>query len=136
MEVGLRHMYSGKVHLGVLESLSPDFVIINENNKIVKLKLSNIEVLGAEELQAWKTANFPLKTFDVSVVLPESSQPEIISLTLKSLGGVVTSEVKDVYQGSQIPEGFQSITFTYQVISTESRKKVEDLLIGFGGIIR
>ena len=136
MEVGLRHMYSGKVHLGVLESLSPDFVIINENNKTVKLKLSNIEVLGAEELQAWKTTNLPLKTFDVSVVLPESSQPDIISITINSLEGVVTSEVKDVYQGSQIPEGFQSITFTYQVISNESRKKIEDLLTGFGGIIR
>ncbi|MCC7551173.1 MAG: prephenate dehydrogenase, partial [Methanobacterium sp.] len=80
--------------------------------------------------------NLPLKTFDVSVVLPESSQPEIISCTINSLEGVVESEVKDVYQGEQIQKGFKSITFSYQVISTTSNKKVEELLVGFGGIIR
>ncbi|MBI4814149.1 MAG: prephenate dehydrogenase, partial [Methanobacterium sp.] len=88
------------------------------------------------ELQAWKMSNLPLKTFDVSVVLPGSSKPEIISQAINSLEDVVTSEVKDVYQGSQIPEGKKSITFTYQVISTESKKMVEGLLTGFGGIIR
>ena len=136
MEVGLRHMYSGKVHFGVLESLSPDFVILNENNKTVKLKLSNIEVLSSGELQAWKRNNLPLKTFDVSVVLPGSSKPEIISHVINSLEGVVSSEVKDVYHGNQIPEDKKSITFTYQVISIESKKIVEGLLTGFGGIIR
>jgi prephenate dehydrogenase len=136
MEVGLRHMYSGNVHFGVLESLSPDFVIINENNKTVKLKLSNIEVLSSGELQTWKMSNLPLKNFDVSVVFPASSNPEIISHAINSLEGVVTVEVKDVYQGNQIPEGKKSITFTYQVISTESKKIVEGLLTGFGGLIR
>ncbi len=136
MEVGLRHMYSGKVHLGVLESLSPDFVILNEKSKVVKLKLSNIEVLSFEELQAWKMSNLPLKTFDVSVVLPGSSKPEIISQTINSLEGVVTSEVKDVYQGKQIPEGRKSITITYQVVDSTLREDVENLLIGFGAKIR
>jgi prephenate dehydrogenase len=135
-EVGLRHMYSGKVHIGILKSLSPDFLTLKENKKVTTLKLSNIEVLSYEELQAWKMSNLPLKTFDVSVVLPESSQPEIISCTINSLEGVVESEVKDVYQGEQIQEGFKSITFRYQVISTTSNKKVEELLVGFGGIIR
>lgn len=135
-EVGLRHMYSGKIHFGVLESLSPDFVVLNENNKTVKLKLSNIEVLSSGEVQAWKISNLPLKTFDVSVIVPVSSDPEIISSTINSLDGVVTTDVKDVFHGQQIPNGKKSITFTYQVISSESRRKVEDLLAGFGGIIR
>jgi len=135
-EVGLRHMYSGKVHIGVLESLSPDFLTLKENKKVTTLKLSNIEVLSSEELQAWKQSNLPVKTFDISVVLPKTSQPEIISCTINSLEGVVDSEVKDVYQGEQIPDGFKSVTFSYQVISTISNKKVEELLVGFGGIIR
>jgi prephenate dehydrogenase len=135
-EVGLRHMYSGKVHIGVLESLSPDFLTLKENKQVITLKISNIEVLSYEELQSWKISNLPVKAFDVSVVLPESSQPEIISRTISSLEGVVVSEVKDVYQGEQIPEGFKSVTFNYQLISTTSKKKVEDLLVGFGGIIR
>jgi prephenate dehydrogenase len=136
MEVGLRHMYSGKVHFGILESLSPDFVILKENNRNVELKLSNIEVLSGEELKSWKTDNLPLKKLDVSVVLPETSQPELISRVIRSVEGVVSSEVKDVYRGGQIPEGKKSITFTYQVLSLESMEMVQELLTGFGGIIR
>ncbi|BDZ70498.1 prephenate dehydrogenase [Methanobacterium petrolearium] len=135
-EVGLRHMYSGKVHIGVLDSLSPDFLTLKENNKVTTLKISNIEILSYEQLQSWKMNNLPTKTFDVSVVLPERSQPEIISRTINSLEGMVASEVKDVYQGKQIPEGFKSITFSCQVISITLKKKVEELLVGFGGIIR
>ncbi len=135
-EVGLRHMYSGKVHIGVLESLTPDIVTLKEKNKDTNLKISNIEVLSLEELKAWKNDNFPVKTFDVSVVLPESSQPEVISQTIKSIEGVVKSEVKDVYKGKQIPKGFKSVTFNYKTIHSGSKKLVEDLLIGFGGLIR
>lgn len=135
-EVGLRHMYSGKVHIGVLESLTPDFVTLKEKNKEEKLKISNIEVLSLEELKEWKTDNFPVKTIDVSVVLPEGAQPEVISQTIKAVEGVVKSEVKDVYQGKQIPKGFKSVTFHYQTIHPGSKKLVEDLLTGFGGLIR
>lgn len=135
-EVGLRHMYSGKVHIGVLKSLTPDFLTLKENNKVTTLKLSNIEIIPLDETRAWKTANLPVKNFDISVVLPESSQPEIISRTIDSLEDVIKSEVKDVYQGEQIPKGFKSVTFHYQVINIRSRKMVEELLVGFGGIIR
>lgn len=135
-EVGLRHMYSGKVHIGVLQSLNPDSVTLKENNKDITLKLSNIEVLNSEETIEWKKVNIPLKTFDISVILPDSSEPEVISHTIKSLNDVVGVEIKDVYKGKQIPKGFKSLTFHYQVINPNSRKKVEDLLVGFGGKIR
>lgn len=135
-EVGLRHMYSGKVHIGVLESLNPDFVTLRENNKKITLKLSNIEILNSEETIDWKKANLPLKSFDISVIFPESSEPEVISYIVNSLEDVVKVELKDVYQGEQIPKGFKSLTFNYQVIYPSSRKKVEELLVGFGGKIR
>ena len=135
-EVGLRHMYSGKIHIGVLESLNPDFVTLRENNKKITLKLSNIEVLNSEEIIDWKKINFPLKSFDISVIFPDSSQPEIISHTINTLEDVVKVEIKDVYQGEQIPKGFKSLTFNYQVIYPSSRKKVEELLVGLGGKIR
>lgn len=96
-EVGLRHMYSGKIHIGVLESLNPDFVTLRENNKKITLKLSNIEVLNSEEIIDWKKINFPLKSFDISVIFPDSSQPEIISHTINTLEDVVKVEIKDVY---------------------------------------
>lgn len=129
-------MYSGKIHIGVLESLNPDFVTLRENNKKITLKLSNIEVLNSEEIIDWKKINFPLKSFDISVIFPDSSQPEIISHTINTLEDVVKVEIKDVYQGEQIPKGFKSLTFNYQVIYPSSRKKVEELLVGLGGKIR
>jgi len=135
-EVGLKHMYSGKVHAGVLKDLTPDFVTLNEKNKIIQLKLSNVEVLSHEELQEWKIHNLPLKEFDVSAVFPESSKPEVIANSIEKIDGVVKSRVSGVYQGKQIPDGWKSITITYQVIDSSLRVNVESLLIGFGAKIR
>nr|WP_319373310.1 prephenate dehydrogenase [uncultured Methanobacterium sp.] len=135
-EVGLKHMYSGKVHTGILKDLTPVFVTLNEKNKIIQLKLSNVEVLSHEELQEWKIHNLPLKEFDVSAVFPESSKPEVIANSIEKIDGVVKSQVSGVYQGKQIPEGWKSITITYQVIDSALRVNVETLLIGFGAKIR
>ncbi len=136
LEVGLKHMYSGKVHTGILKDLTPDFVTLNEKNKIIQLKLSNVEVLSHEELQEWKIHNLPLKEFDVSAVFPESSKPEVIANSIEKIEGVVKSQVSGVYQGKQIPDGWKSITITYQVIDPSLRVNVESLLIGFGAKIR
>jgi prephenate dehydrogenase len=135
-EVGLRHMYSQKIHIGFLEELTPDFVTLNEHNKITRLKLSNVEVLTPEELQQWKIDNTPLKTFDVSVMFPENSKPDLIATNIEKIDGVVKSKVRDIYQGEQIPDGWVSITFTYHVIDSGLRTDVENLLSIFGGKIR
>jgi len=45
-EVGLRHIYSGNVHVGVLESVDPDFVVLRVGKRRVRLKVSNIQVLS------------------------------------------------------------------------------------------
>jgi len=135
-EVGLRHMYSQKIHIGILEELTPDFVILRENNKITRLKLSNVEVLSAEEIKQWKRDNLPLKTFDVSVIFPENSKPDLIAQNIEKIDGVIQAKVIDVYKGQQIPEGWISITITYQVVDPELRAEVESMLTTFGGKIR
>lgn len=135
-EVGLRHMYSQKIHIGVLEELNPDFVMLKDRNKIIRLKLSNVEVLTAEEIRQWKTDNMPLKTFDVSVIFPENSKPDLIARNIEKIEGVVQAKVIDVYHGQQIPEGWISITITYQVVDSELRREVENILTIFGGKIR
>jgi prephenate dehydrogenase len=135
-EIGLRHMYSGKIHLGVIEDLSPDFLTLKQNNKKICLKLSNIEVLSTDELKEWKIHNFPKKTYDVSVIFPKISDPDLIARTIEALGDVLECQVVDVYKGKQIPVSMKSITLHYQVINPEGRLKVENLLVGFGGQIR
>ena len=135
-EVGLRHIYSGRIHVGILEEITPNFVIINSHNMLVKLKISNIEILNPKELKLYKNENNPRKIFDVSVILPKDSNPEVISSTIRTLNDVADVYVEDVYQGSQIESGMKSITFRYHVIDVEARTTVEKLLKGFGGIVR
>jgi prephenate dehydrogenase len=135
-EVGLRHIYSGKVHFGVLEELSADFAVLNLRNKTIKLKISNIEILNPAQLEQYKNNICPRKNFDVSVVLPEKADPELIAELIRNNSDVVDANVLDVYQGSQIEEGMKSITFRYIVTNTSARNKVETLLEGVGGLIR
>lgn len=135
-EVGLRHIYSGKVHIGVLKELSANFAVLNRDKKETKLKLSNVEVLSDAELSKWKIENLPRKVYDVSAVFPENCNPEIIAATVSNLDGVVDASLVDVYHGNQIKPGEKSITVRYSVIDVHSREDVEDLLEGFGGVIR
>ncbi len=135
-EVGLRHIYSGKIHVGILEDLSPDLVTLSKNKKKITLKLSNVEILSDDKFLDWKIKNYPKKTYDVSAIFSENCNPETISNTIKSLKDVVDASVVDVYKGSQIPSGKKSITIRYTVINPDTRYDVENLLKGFGAFIR
>lgn len=135
-EVGLRHIYSDQVHIGILEDLSADFAVLKSKNKEIQLKVSNIEILTGEEMEEYKRDNYPHKSLDVSVILPETSDPELVAQTIQGFSGVMETSVLDVYHSSQIGEGMKSITLRYEVIDLHVKEKVEELLKGFGGIIR
>ena len=136
MEVGLKHIYSGKVHIGILKELTPEIVMLQNKNKLISLKLANVEVLSPDELLKWKWDNYPLKRYDISAVFPDTCDPEVISSTVKCLESVVDAEVIDVYQGDQIPSGKTSVTIRYDIIDENSVSAVEKLLKGFGAMIR
>ncbi len=135
-EVGLRHIYSGKIHIGVLDELTPDYLTLKHNKSTTRLKLSNVEVLKLDELRNWKLKNYPQKSFDISAVFNAGCDPEVIANTIKTLKGVVNAEVIDIYTGSQITEGNISITIRYRVIDEMAPTRVERLLKGFGNQIR
>ncbi|MBI5681365.1 MAG: prephenate dehydrogenase [Methanobacterium sp.] len=135
-EVGLKHIYSDNIHVGVLKKVSSDFIVLNENNKKVNLKLSNVEVMDDNELIKWKTENLPRKSYDISAVFPENCDPDIIVETMGNLKDVVDVSIADKYQGNQIAPGNISITFKFEVINPDARFEVENLLKGFGSKIR
>ena len=135
-EVGLRHIYSGKIHTGILIEISPDFAVLSQKNKTVNLKLSNIETLNAQEMEHFKNINYPQRSFDVSVILPESADPAVVANILLNVDDVVDVDVVDVYYGDQIKTGMKSITLQYVVVDPNARNKVETILKGLGGIIR
>jgi prephenate dehydrogenase len=135
-EVGLRHIYSRIVHIGILKELKPDYLIISQNNSTIQLKLSNVEVLNNEDLYKWKLENYIKKSLDISSIFPESCDPKVITDTIKKLDGVVDAEVIDTYIGNQIPKGNISVTIRYNFIDEMAGKEVERLLKGFGILIR
>ena len=135
-EVGLRHIYSGKVHVGTLKELSHDFLTLNINGKETKLKLSNVEILNDNEIYRWKVKNYPHKTYYVSAVFPDNCSPDTIVNTITGLKGVINASVADIYHGSQVPSGNVSLTLKYEVINSNARFNVESLLKGFGAVIR
>lgn len=135
-EVGLRHVYSGKIHVGILEDLSPDFLHLKTNKKVLKLKIANVEILKPAELFNWQIKNLPVKTYDISVIFPKHAEATVIAKSVENLKGVLEAKVVDIYQGNQVPPDSQSITIRYRVLDPETLLDVETFLKGFGGIIR
>jgi len=135
-EVGLKHIYSENIHIGILEEISPEFVIIQRHNNTTRLKLANVEVLTPDELLKWKLNNYPQNSYDISGVFPDSCNPELICSTVKGIDSIVDANVIDTYQGEQIPKGKIGVTIRYTVIDKNAIFWVENLLKGFGAIIR
>jgi prephenate dehydrogenase len=135
-EVGLKHIYSGKIHIGTLIELKPEFLTLKHNKNLTNLKLSNVEVLTRDELVDWKIKNYNQKEYDISGIFPLGCDPRVIADTISSLDDVVNAEILDIYEGSQIPHGNISITFRFSFIEDDAVFKVDKLLKGFGSKIR
>jgi len=135
-EVGLKHIYSGKVHVGILESVTPDYAILRSGKRTLKFKISNIRVLSGDELLRWKADNLDSAVYDISAVFPDGVRPEVIEELLGRLDGVVEARVTDRYRGPQIPDGFISLTVRIRVFERESYERVKKVIEGMGASIR
>jgi prephenate dehydrogenase len=104
---GFSHIYSGNIHVGRLEKVGPNEIVLTKlvskgtaphiKNKFIKLKLENLRLLSESELREWRKENLKHSVRDISVMIPEGADPEII------LGAVNTSEhladckISDIY---------------------------------------
>lgn len=135
-EIGLKHIYSGKIHVGILEKVDKDTAILKDGNKTKKLVVANIEVLSDSELYNWKVKNLNSKTESISCVFPVRVDKHVILDTIANLNNIIDVEITDVYQGPQIKKEDVSLTFKVSGLYKESIGNVKSLLTGFGGIIR
>ena len=136
-EIGLEHQYSKNIHVGIVKSVTSDEVTITDlRGNDVTLKISNVNILPREEVYSWKKNNLQIHRFDVSVILPETCDTNILVHMFKNIDPVIDVKVKEVYTGEQIEDGYISITFTYTTFNKEDRKVVEKYLEGIGGTIR
>jgi len=136
-EIGLKHIYSQNIHVGIVKSIKDNFVTIkNKNNKEEKLKISNVKILTNEELLNWKKDNYKLYTESISCVFKNKSNKYIIAKVIEKMDDITNVKITDEYTGPQINDN--EISYTYE-ISGLNKKSIEDvkkLIIGFGGVIR
>ncbi len=132
-EIGLRHIYSGKVHIGVLEKIDDKTAVLDNGTR---LRIANIEILNDDEMYQWKLENIPQKKYNVSCVFSDNVVPNIIVETLEQVEDVTKVFLSDIYCGHQIEDGFKSLTFEVNVLSKEAFDNVKNILTGFGGVLR
>ena len=135
-EIGLKDIYSGKIHVGILEKVDKDIAILKDGNKTKKLVVANIEVLSDIELYNWKVKNLNSKTESISCVFPVRVDKHVILNTIANQDNIIDAKITDVYQGPQIKKDDVSLTFEVTGLYKESIDNVKSLLTGFGGIIR
>ena len=135
-EVGLKHIYSGKIHVGILESIDGKTAVLKDGNKIKELRIANIRILLPEELHQWKIENMKTKTESISCVFPKNVDVDIIQKTVLMHENLLDINLTDRYNGPQIDDDFISLTFVVTALTKEDIEQVKELFTGFGGVIR
>ncbi|WP_458453550.1 prephenate dehydrogenase [Methanobrevibacter sp.] len=135
-EVGLMHIYSKKVHVGVLEAIDGKTVVLKRGKNVKKLRIANIRIMLPDELYQWKLENLAKITKTISCVFYKNVHVETIQKTVMKLENIVDIRLVDAYNGPQIANDFISLTFEVTVLEKEALEHVIRLFTGFGGTIR
>ncbi|MBR0341292.1 MAG: prephenate dehydrogenase [Oscillospiraceae bacterium] len=135
-EVGLKHIYSGKIHTGILESVDGKSAVLRNGTKTKKLRIANIRVLHESELYRWKIDNWDKKTESISCVFAKNVHVETIEKTVMKINNIIGIRLTDAYNGPQIDEDSISLTFEVTALSKDDIENVKRLFTGFGGTIR
>ena len=135
-EVGLKHIYSEKTHIGILEDLDNKTAVLRNGNKIKKLRIANIRIMLPEEVYEWKLENQNKITRSISCVFSKNVHVETIQNTVMKLDNIIDIHLIDAYNGPQIADGSISLTFEIVALEKDAIDNVEKLFTGFGGVIR
>lgn len=130
---GLRNVYTGAVHIGVIKSASPREIAVEERSKDVILKTENVQLMSEEEVMRYRLARGQ-RYRDFSAVFPSGADPKIVARVLSTIAEVTAVSVIDQYAPRQ------SYTFrvsTYIDGDVERlHRDVTELLAGIGCKIR
>ena len=135
-EVGLKHIYSGKIHVGILESIDGKTAVLRNGTKTKKLRIANIRIMLPDELHQWKIENLKTVTKSISCVFPKNVNVGIIQKTVLMHDNILNMKLTDAYNGPQIDDDSVSLTFEITALTKDDIDQVKVLFTGFGGIIR
>lgn len=135
-EVGLKHIYSGKIHVGILEKVDGKTAFLKESKQVKKLRIANIEVLSDTDLYNWKLENYDKKVESISCVFSKDVDVNVIQKTVKEMYKIIDITLTDKYNGPQIDDDHISLTFEVTALDKDTINNVKELFTGFGGKIR
>lgn len=136
---GFSHFYSGNIHVGTLKKVGPDEIILTKlvskgtapqiKNKFIKLKLENLRLLSESELREWRKENLEHSKRDISVLIPDRADPDIILNVISTNSHLAACEITDVYRESDRVESEK----TEKEIEREGieSKKMEKLAVTY-----
>ena len=136
-EVAFEHIYSKKIHYGIVEKISPIDLVLKDKNssKKTRLKVENIRLLSDRELKEWRLKNLKMVKRDISVQFEDFDKisPAILCEVIE-MYGADRVEVIDLFREKK------SLTFRISVYEDkdilEVEKKIKTFLSGIGGKIR
>lgn len=141
-KICLENIQTGKIHIGILKSISANTIEIEESKKkVVNLNLFNITLLDEKATMEVRRSMFGESSLDFSVMLPLDFDPELCrEVVEKLLPEAFRVELLDTYIGEQIPSGFRSLTIRIHFPKDEDSKniyvKTENILKRMGGKLR
>ena len=133
----VEHLYTNKIHTGTLTGVTPLTITLQKNKKRTTLKIENIKLLRDEEYLQWKKEYMSHVTKDISVYVPEGSNPHTIrQIIQQSFPNTINSaEIIDTY----LHKDKQSITYQIMMIGEKHRQtmqQITELLEGIGCTLR
>ncbi len=122
-ELCLKHIYSGNVHIGVVESVTPEKVVLNDSGHIFELKLSNIQILSDEEKIKHEIKARGTVMRDFSIIFDEGVNEKFISELLERYDErIIQVNPRDIYFGPQIKKGKKSVCFGVELLNRGVKK--------------
>lgn len=130
-EIGLKDLYSEKIHVGIVKNVTAKCVTLKSNDEIT-LKISNVDILSEKEVFEWKKDNLELENFDLTVQLHSGCSEKYLIKMFENIEPVIDVELIDI---TQIDESMTNITFNYSVFNKKDKSYVEEYVKGIGGKI-
>ena len=128
-EVGLKDLYSEKIHVGIVKNVTAKCVTLKSNEEIT-LKISNVDILSEKEVFEWKKDNIELENFNLTVQLPSGCSEKYLVKMFENIEPVIDVEITDI---AKIDDALMSFTFSYSVFNKKDKDYVEEYIRGIGG---
>ena len=133
-EVGLKNIYSDKVHVGILETITKDTIVLRIGNKLENVKLSNMEVLSHEELYEWMLMNYDYLEQVITCKFNSDVNLDVILEIINNVENIISISITDCSEDLELKEDI-IVTFKIITLYSEAIVKVENILTGIGGSI-